>query len=266
MAEAAKQESKSLPVSRWLETYGDESLVDAKLTLEGVEQCRVAAKHAADIDFHKVYVSPLRRTMETAYHVFKDHPNFRKIEFVLEPTIREKIGISGDIPLSNNEWQRSYDLVYKEMFEGRLDLTRMHPLLKRSQPWYFESLLPETQKQVSSKLQVYFKGDYTGALIDIIHNTWPERFESISNIKMRADNFRNRLIQFDLQDAQRASKVGVVGHSVFFKVYTAEPEFWEDVYCWDTNDYYPSDKFSLTMMNCEIHADRTILPHINSDE
>ena len=125
MAEAAQNETKSLPVGRWLETYADENLVDAKLTAEGIEQCRIAAKHAAEIDFRTIIVSPLRRTMETAYHVFKDHPNFSKIKFELEPTIREKIGISGDIPLSNQEWQIAYDLVYRDMFEGRLDLSRM---------------------------------------------------------------------------------------------------------------------------------------------
>ena len=58
--------------------------------------------------------------METAYHIFKDHPNFNKIKFTLAPEIREKIGISGDIPLSNQEWLRAYDLTYKDMFNGRL--------------------------------------------------------------------------------------------------------------------------------------------------
>jgi hypothetical protein len=43
------------------------------------------------MDFTKIVVSPLRRTMETAYYVFKDHPNFKKMKIVVEPIIREKI-------------------------------------------------------------------------------------------------------------------------------------------------------------------------------
>ena len=82
--------------------------------------------------------------METAYHIFKNHPNFDKIDFILAPEIREKIGISGDIPLSNVEWLRAYDCMYKDMFKGKLDLTQMRSLLNRKQPWYFESLYPET--------------------------------------------------------------------------------------------------------------------------
>lgn len=63
--------------------------------------------------------------METAYHTFKRHPNFAKINFVLAPEIREKIGITGDVPLANQEWLTSYELVYKDIFEGRLDLGPM---------------------------------------------------------------------------------------------------------------------------------------------
>ena len=70
--------------------------------------------------------------METAYHIFKDHPNFKKINFVLEPEIREKVGITGDIPLSNKEWLRAYDYTYRDMFEGRLDLSEMDKLLRNS--------------------------------------------------------------------------------------------------------------------------------------
>ena len=38
MAEEARQtKSGYLPVSRWLEVYGDDSLIDARLTSHGVE-------------------------------------------------------------------------------------------------------------------------------------------------------------------------------------------------------------------------------------
>ena len=57
-----------------------------------------------------------------------------------------------------------------------------------------------------------------------------------------------------------------MGHSVFFKVYTASEAFWEDVYDEGANDKYPSDEHSLTMMNCEIHADRTILPYLQKEK
>ena len=117
-------------------------------------------------------------------------------------------------------------------------------------------------------MQVYFKNDYTAALIDVINNTWPDRLESILNIKLRAETFRAKLIKELNQNPKKFTqqangpKLAVVGHSVFYKVYTASPEFWESVYCSETHDVYPSDQYSLTMMNCEIHADQTIVPHL----
>lgn len=45
-----------------------------------------------------VFVSPLRRALETAYFMFKDHPNFKTIKFVVHPHIREPITMPSDLP------------------------------------------------------------------------------------------------------------------------------------------------------------------------
>jgi len=36
-------------------------------------------------------------------------------------------------------------------------------------------------------------------------------------------------------------KIGVVGHSVFFKVYTASETYWNSIYNATTHDEYPTD-------------------------
>ena len=64
--------------------------------------------------------------METAFYIFKDHPNIKGMKFVVEPMIREKIMIGSDMPSFN-----SYQTVvqeYKKMFEevgATLDLQKM---------------------------------------------------------------------------------------------------------------------------------------------
>ena len=45
-----------------------------------------------------VYVSPMQRTLQTAYQVFKDHPNFENIKFVLVPDLKEHLKCTCDIP------------------------------------------------------------------------------------------------------------------------------------------------------------------------
>lgn len=58
----------------------------------------------------------------------------------------------------------------------------------------------------------------------------------------------------------------MVGHSVFFKVYTAQDAYWEQIYDSVTHDKYPTEEHSLTMMNCEIHPDLSVTEVINALE
>ena len=78
-------------------------------------------------------------------------------------------------------------------------------------------------------MQVYFKSDYTAAILDIINDTFPKRLESITNIRARGDIFRSHLVS-QLLSNKNEQRIGVVGHSVFFKCYTAESEYWNEIY------------------------------------
>lgn len=85
------------------------------------------------------------------------------------------------------------------------------------------------------------------------------------NIKQRADFFRKQLLNFLHSDGDIGfGKVGVVGHSVFFKVYTAKNEYWTQMYDASTFDHYPDTKWSTHLKNCEIVADTTIIPALVS--
>ena len=85
-------------------------------------------------------ISPMRRTLETAYFIFKDHPNFKTMQFIVNPDLREKITITGDVPLNNSELFKVLQEVYQPMFQNRLDVTKLELAMKRKSPWYFDSL------------------------------------------------------------------------------------------------------------------------------
>ena len=68
-----------------------ERLIDAGLTSKGIEEAVEKQNYANQIDFTLVYVSPMRRTIQTAYFLFKEHPAFDKIKFVLAPLARETL-------------------------------------------------------------------------------------------------------------------------------------------------------------------------------
>lgn len=74
-------------------------MVDLGLSDKGIGQCQLAAEHAKNINFVEVVMSPMRRTIETAFHIFKDHPNFKNIKFKINSVIREKVLIAGDFPV-----------------------------------------------------------------------------------------------------------------------------------------------------------------------
>ena len=49
---------------------------DGPITKNGVKQCEETSKITDELNVETVLISPLRRALETAYNVFKKHPNF----------------------------------------------------------------------------------------------------------------------------------------------------------------------------------------------
>jgi hypothetical protein len=111
-AKAAPGGRSLLPLERWLEAYGREDLIDSRLDDKGIEQCLRAGSYMNQIDFRVMVISPMRRTMETCYYMFNQHPNWKEMKFVLHPLLREKIGISGDVPLPNDRLKYELEHMY----------------------------------------------------------------------------------------------------------------------------------------------------------
>lgn len=135
---------------QWIDVQSSPDLNDCKLSEKGIQQCTEAASHAKNYNFVEVYISPLRRTMETAYHIFKDHPGAKSIKFVVEPHIREKIMIGSDAPSWNSH--EVITLEYCQLFQDAgmtLDLSMIEKACAgtskeepksydpASLPWYF---------------------------------------------------------------------------------------------------------------------------------
>ena len=56
----------------------------------------------------------MRRTIETAFYVFKEHPNFIDIKFILAPSARELIGGAGDIAIDIAEVIKTYSPLFPQ--------------------------------------------------------------------------------------------------------------------------------------------------------
>ena len=71
-------------------------LIDAPLSEEGYSQCTKAKEALKNENVKLVLVSPLKRALQTAREIFKDHSSNPKI--VVYPQIREMLESSCDVP------------------------------------------------------------------------------------------------------------------------------------------------------------------------
>ena len=68
--------AENIVKGEWYDIQFSPSVIDLGLSDKGIEQCLKASAYAHVINFVEVHMSPMRRTIETAYYMFKDHPNF----------------------------------------------------------------------------------------------------------------------------------------------------------------------------------------------
>ena len=85
-AEIASQDHTDDDVIR-AKTFSE--CIDSSITTKGVKQCENASEVTSKLNVGVVLVSPMKRALETAYHMFKNHPNFKKIEFIVVPKLKE---------------------------------------------------------------------------------------------------------------------------------------------------------------------------------
>ena len=81
----------------WIDLQTDPELIDTSLSQEGINQCQEAAKALKDYKFDVIFVSPLRRCLQTAHYLFKDNPHFPSMHFIIHEDLREKLHVSADL-------------------------------------------------------------------------------------------------------------------------------------------------------------------------
>ncbi len=84
-----------------------------------------------NVPLTKVLVSPLRRAIESAYHMFKNHPNNDRLSYILLPTLSERVFASTDIPS-----HETLGDIIKE-WEGKIDLKIYKGYSKDNPDWHF---------------------------------------------------------------------------------------------------------------------------------
>ena len=74
----------------------------------GIKQCEDHQFEMNAISFKVIFVSPMRRALQTAIHMFKGHPEKLVIKFIVLPIAREVMGWACDIAMSCEEMMKEF--------------------------------------------------------------------------------------------------------------------------------------------------------------
>lgn len=218
-ASAALESLENYTKEEEIKFKSSEEFRDAKLTTHGYKQCATAEPIANMLNVHTVFVSPLRRALQTAHEVFKNHPDFSAINFVILPQLREFLNCTHDIPTNIEEIINQY-----KMYFDKLD-TSLFDDFEDKLHYFLEDLDEDKKILIKEKLQPK-EGDTLGSnafdvIIEIFKESFPIAIESVRSIHNRC-KFVQKKIQELLDSGEVADdeKIIVCGHSTFFKVWT----------------------------------------------
>lgn len=210
------------------------------------------------LKIHTVFVSPLRRTLETAYQVYKNHPDFENIRFVVLPWIRESLNTSSDVP-------SDVDNVLSEFKEviPHLDCSILDGMEDKKH-FFINDLQPEVKERMKTNLEPR-DDDPLGSnayelFVDETKKAFPGRLESKWNVYDRSVHVKKFLKNY-IRNNQISSdcKVVVLSHFIYFYMHTGK---WAWKCSRDVELTYPSE--FIRMKNCEIVSDPTDYSTIDS--
>ena len=153
----------------------------------------------------------MRRTLETAYHVYKKHPNFDKIRFILMPTIKESLNTSSDFPSDVDEIISEF----KE-FLPHLDCSLIDDYKDRKH-YFIEDLQTETCEKIKDALKED-KDDKLGSnayevFIKESKAVFPARLESKWNVFDRSVRSKNYIKNYlRIHQIPKDQKVVILAH------------------------------------------------------
>ena len=163
---------------------------DSPLTSQGIIQIEnLASKTLIYTNKYKyVFVSPLRRTLQTSFHLFKNSPFLGQMTFFVHPMIREKLGCTGEIPLyTYPELSQIIPLKCNHKYNFNFMKTDN---IEQSDLYYIESLQEPMREKLLRNIYINKqKQSPISYVLDEIRNLYPNKLETGMNVKARGEKF-----------------------------------------------------------------------------
>lgn len=232
-------------------------MIGCGLSESGIKQIEESSKLIKNLKFKDIYVSPLRRTLETAYILLKEHPQKDDIILKVNPLCQEIVAWTCDWNFDINELQKKYNMNSEIKYDWSIfNNIYKDPIIRET--YYFDYICEDNKKlvqnildNITEKWRQYFllsdnnnkehiKNDIKLLIIDAIKicaNYKYGRAENFKHIYERCVQYKKYLYDIYNNDINNSDdKVLTVTHQVFIKFCTSKIA---------QNDYdfkeYPSD-------------------------
>jgi len=190
-------------------------LMDCSITKEGQLQAEECGKDLAEKNIKHVFVSPLRRALQTAQAIFKNHPN--KPKLYADPNLTESLFVACDIG-------NSVDMMEKDFPEVDFTLVKELP---QSHLWFASHIAdPLVQSDLQEKLK-QFEGNQEDEtkftrnhVLEMMKKSKSDTVESFFDLIKRTRVAKNKLRE-RIDKLPKGEDVCVVGHHVFLDTFTA---------------------------------------------
>jgi len=217
----------------------DFKMWDSPLSKNGISECLKYAEIYSKMPIKVVYVSCLRRALQTAKLLFMFHPNKPKI--IVHPLIREIMNLPNDIPGPLNQTISEYkDFDFSLL--SKYEIPELHFVYTLNSPDR-ENLFKYIDE--SGGIKEYLQGiENYKTYKKLVNPKHYHRIEGFEYVRKRAIDFRNYLRNYCEQEKIRPCEIAVVTHGAFIG-YTMATKFNE----WHKADFKPIPNCSYINVN-----------------
>ena len=229
----------------------DINYLDGHLNLTGQKQAEKASELFKNLDIEAIYVSPLYRTLESAFTLFKNHPNKSKLELIVHPLLTEVISsmnnFNDDIDIKKNLYNEKSEIkVNWSLFDEEFET-------KEEQNFYYLKYVNIFSKDKFDKIKNdLYNSLKTGKMKEGIS----EFGKFISELKLKRietlDHLFERTIKFKefLKEKYKdnmndySKKIVIISHHCFGQMFTSKE-------CYGKKDIKEYPKDCCAISNCE---------------
>ena len=226
--------------------------LDCELDKKGIEQAKKASEIISNFEIEDIWVSPLHRTLQTAFYLFENNPNRDKLVLKVNPFIIEAMSGTDTLSFLISKRKKEFNMNSKVKFDwSYFDSIYTN---QKDQDLFYLDFIDKIPEEDKNKLINDIKDNYYVSedklresilnLCYYITNHNIDRIETLLHVFNRNLKFKEFLSKkYNNRDPNK--KIIIITHSRFISISTSKK-----IYSMNEVNDYPDDTYCPK--NCEI--------------